>query len=100
MTCTPDVHPSLINAPFPPCVSNRPNPVTGVSGMVVALFALSAAQGGLVPPGTEDAAMAAAAAAGDGGVSIAAWASALALLLYVGSYQVRQSAKYWQVLAA
>jgi hypothetical protein len=72
------------------CVVFDPTLSTGVSGMVVALFALSAAQGGL-PSGTEDAALAAAAAAGDDGVNIAAWASALALLLYVGSYQVRQA---------
>jgi hypothetical protein len=62
-------------------LGRRPLLLFGVSGMVVALLALTAAQGGV------DAAEAAAAAAGGS----AAWLSAAALLLYVGCYQVRVS---------
>jgi hypothetical protein len=60
-------------------LGRRPLLLFGVSGMVAALLALTAAQGGV------DAAEAAAAAAGGS----AAWLSAAALLLYVGCYQVR-----------
>jgi hypothetical protein len=53
--------------------------------MVVALVALSIAQGNLPDP-QEVATAAAGAAAGS---KAAAWTSAAALLVYVGSYQVR-----------
>lgn len=58
-------------------LGRRPLLLFGVSGMVAALLALTAAQGGV------DAANAAAA----GGTG-AAWLSAGALLVYVGCYQV------------
>ena len=58
--------------------------------MVVALVALSAAQGALPEPQDVAATAAGAVAASGAGTSgsAAAWTSAAALLLYVGSYQV------------
>lgn len=60
-------------------LGRRPLLLGGVGGMVVALLLLTAAQGGVD--------VAAAAGAAGGGVS-AAWVSAIALLLYVGCYQI------------
>lgn len=60
-------------------LGRRPLLLGGVGGMVVALLLLTAAQGGV------DAAAASTAADAVGG---AAWLSAVALLLYVGCYQV------------
>lgn len=62
-------------------LGRRPLLLGGVGGMVVALLLLTAAQGGV------DVAAAAGAAAAGGGIS-AAWVSAIALLLYVGCYQI------------
>lgn len=60
-------------------LGRRPLLLGGVGGMVIALLLLTAAQGGVD--------VAAAAGAAGGGVS-AAWVSAIALLLYVGCYQI------------
>jgi MFS family permease len=69
-------------------LGRRPLLLGGVSGMVVALLLLTAAQGGIDL---------AAAAGGVGGVS-AAWVSAAALLLYVGCYQISFGPISWLIV--
>ncbi|KAF6252911.1 general substrate transporter [Scenedesmus sp. NREL 46B-D3] len=69
-------------------LGRRPLLLFGVSGMVAALLALTAAQGGV------DAAEAAATAAG----TSAAWLSAGALLLYVGCYQISFGPISWLIV--
>jgi hypothetical protein len=69
-------------------LGRRPLLLGGVGGMVVALLLLTAAQGGV------DVAAAAGAA---GGVS-AAWVSAMALLLYVGCYQISFGPISWLIV--
>lgn len=73
-------------------LGRRPLLLGGVGGMVVALLLLTAAQGGV-----DVAAAAGAAAAGGGGIS-AAWVSAIALLLYVGCYQISFGPISWLIV--
>lgn len=63
-------------------LGRRPLLLGGVGGMVVALLLLTAAQGGVDASAVKAAEVAAESAGG------AAWLSAVALLLYVGCYQV------------
>lgn len=74
-------------------LGRRPLLLGGVSGMVVALLLLTAAQGGVELA----AAAGGAGAAATGGVS-AAWVSAIALLLYVGCYQVSFGPISWLIV--
>jgi len=69
-------------------LGRRPLLLGGVAGMVVALLLLTAAQGGVEV---------AAAAGAAGGVS-AAWVSAMALLLYVGCYQISFGPISWLIV--
>lgn len=71
-------------------LGRRPLLLGGVGGMVVALLLLTAAQGGVELA-------AAGAAAGGGGLS-AAWVSAVALLLYVGCYQISFGPISWLIV--
>jgi MFS family permease len=79
---------TLIAVAYVDKVGRRPLLLGGVSGMVVALLLLTAAQGGIDL---------AAAAGGVGGVS-AAWVSAAALLLYVGCYQISFGPISWLIV--
>lgn len=73
-------------------LGRRPLLLAGVGGMVVALLMLTAAQGGV-----ELAAAGGAAAGAAGGIS-AAWVSAIALLLYVGCYQISFGPISWLIV--